>query len=104
MKKRITSNKSLTDWARLDTMRDGEIDLLDSPEISPEMFARGVVRRGLKPLPPKAQITLRLDYDVLAWFKARGRGYQTRVNALLRAYMEAHQRQAKRTKVGSRRS
>jgi uncharacterized protein (DUF4415 family) len=104
MKKRITSNKSLTDWARLDAMRDDEIDLSDSPEISPEMFARAVVRRGLKPLPPKAQITLRLDRDVLTWFKAQGRGYQTRINALLRAYMEAHRRQTKRTKVSSRRS
>jgi hypothetical protein len=47
------------------------------------------VRRGLKPIAPKAQITLRVDGDVLAWFKAQGRGYQTRINALLRAYMDA---------------
>jgi uncharacterized protein (DUF4415 family) len=71
-------------------MTDSEIDLSDNPEIPPEMFARAVVRRGLKPVPRKAQLTLRLDQDVLDWFRKRGRGYQTQINALLRAYMEAH--------------
>jgi uncharacterized protein (DUF4415 family) len=97
MKKSRISNKSLTDWERLDAPKDSDIDLSDIPEISPEMFAKAVVRRGLKPLPRKAQITLRLDSDVLAWFKTQGRGYQTRMNALLRAYMEAH-RQETRTR------
>jgi uncharacterized protein (DUF4415 family) len=71
-------------------MKDKEIDLSECPEITPEMFARGVVRRGLKPTPNKVQVTVRLDSDVLEWFKAQGRGYQTQMNALLRAYMEAH--------------
>lgn len=70
-------------------MTDGEIDLSDSPELTPEMFARAIVRRGLKPAPHKAQLTLRLDRDVLEWFRKQGRGYQTQINALLRAYMEA---------------
>jgi len=48
---------------------------------------------GLKPVPPKEQITLRIDSDVLQWFRALGAGYQTQINALLRAYMEAHRRQ-----------
>jgi uncharacterized protein (DUF4415 family) len=47
-----------------------------------------VVRRGLKPVPPKAAISLRLDADVLDWFKAQGPGYQTRINAVLRAYKD----------------
>ncbi len=85
------SSKSQTDWERLDAMTDEDIDLSDCPEITPEMFAKAVVRRGLKPVPNKAQVTLRLDQDVLDWFKAQGRGYQTQINALLRAYMEAHQ-------------
>jgi uncharacterized protein (DUF4415 family) len=72
-------------------MTDEEIDLSDCPEVTPEMFARGIVRRGLIPVSKKAQVTLRLDQDVLDWFKARGKGYQTQINALLRAYMEAHQ-------------
>jgi uncharacterized protein (DUF4415 family) len=90
MKKSRISNTSRTDWERLDALRDEDIDLSDTPEITPEMFAKAIVRRGLKPVPPKAQITLRLDSDVLDWFKMQGRGYQTRINALLRAYMEAH--------------
>lgn len=72
-------------------MAQEEIDLSDIAEISPEKFARAVARRGLEPAPPKQQITIRIDSDVLAWFRAQGRGYQSRINALLRAYMEAHQ-------------
>jgi uncharacterized protein (DUF4415 family) len=95
MKKQDISKKSLTDWERLEAMKDDEIDLSDASEITPEMFARAVVRRGLKPIPPKTQMTLRLDRDVLDWFKSQGRGYQTRINALLRAYMEANKNQGR---------
>jgi uncharacterized protein (DUF4415 family) len=91
MSNSTTSTKSLTDWERLDAMTDADIGLSDSPEITPEMFARAVVREGLKPRPRKEQLTLRIDSDVLVWFKARGRGYQTQINALLRAFMEAHE-------------
>lgn len=91
MSKKSASKQSLTDWERLDAMQDEDIDLSDAPEITPEMFARAVVRRGLKTPPGKQQITIRLDEDVLQWFRAQGEGYQTRINALLRAYMEAHQ-------------
>jgi uncharacterized protein (DUF4415 family) len=92
MKRSAISKKSRTDWARVDAMKDEEIDLSDSPEIGPEMFARAVVRKGLKPVQRKEQLTLRIDGDVLEWFKKQGQGYQTRINALLRAYMEAHKR------------
>ena len=71
-------------------MKDEDIDLSDSPEITPEMFARAVVRKGLKPAQRKEQLTLRIDSDVLEWFRRQGQGYQTKINALLRAYMEAH--------------
>ncbi|MBW4573839.1 MAG: BrnA antitoxin family protein [Aphanothece sp. CMT-3BRIN-NPC111] len=94
MKKEPISSKSQTDWERLDAMTDEDIDLWDCPEITPEMFVKAVVRRGLKPAPNKAQVTLRLDRDVLNWFKGQGRGYQTQINALLRSYMEAHQAEA----------
>ena len=50
---------------------------------------RGVVRRGLQPIPTKTAISLRVDQDVLEWFKAQGDGYQTRINAVLRTYMDA---------------
>ncbi len=90
MKKSNTTNESLTDWERFHAIQDEDIDFSDIPEITPEMFAKAVVRRGLKPTPTKQQVTLRIDGDVLEWFRSQGRGYQTKINALLRAYMEAH--------------
>jgi uncharacterized protein (DUF4415 family) len=71
-------------------MREEDIDYSDIPEITAEQFAKGVVRRGLSGPTRKEQITLRLDADVLEWFRARGKGYQTQINSLLRAYMDAH--------------
>src|SRR5690554_6738967 len=85
------SSASRTDWTRVDAMEHKDIDLSDIPEVSPEQFARAVARKGLKPATRKQQITLRIDEDVIAWFKQRGPGYQTHINALLRAYMKAHE-------------
>jgi uncharacterized protein (DUF4415 family) len=73
-------------------MRETDIDLSDIPEINPRRFARAIVRKGLKPVPRKTQLTLRVDPEVLEWFRRRGRGYQTRINAILKAYKEAHDR------------
>ncbi|TVQ20415.1 MAG: hypothetical protein EA367_08630 [Leptolyngbya sp. DLM2.Bin15] len=91
MNNKFTSSNSQTDWQRLDAMQDDDIDFSDCPEVTPEMFAQAVVRRGLPVTKAKAQVTLRIDSDVLAWFKSQGRGYQTHINQLLRAYMEAQQ-------------
>jgi uncharacterized protein (DUF4415 family) len=91
MKRVSTSRKSRPSLGRLrkmldtDIVRDG-----DAPEWTPEMFARAVARRGLKLVPKKALLSLRIDSDVIEWFKEQGAGYQSRMNALLRAYMEAH--------------
>jgi uncharacterized protein (DUF4415 family) len=65
MKNEPISSNSQTDWERLDAMTDADIDLSNCPELTPELFAKAVVRRGLKPVPRKAQVTLRLDQDVL---------------------------------------
>jgi uncharacterized protein (DUF4415 family) len=76
-------------------MTDKDIDLSDVPELTPDLFARAVVRRGLKQIKPrKVQLTVRVDQDVLDWYRSRGRGYQTQINALLRAYMEAYKAEA----------
>lgn len=91
MKKKAISNKSQTDWKRVDALKDEDINLSDTPEISAEMFAQSLVRRGLKTVSRKTQLTLRVDSDVLDWYKKQGAGYQTKINALLRAYMDAHQ-------------
>jgi uncharacterized protein (DUF4415 family) len=61
----------------------------EHPEFDPKHVVRGIVRRGLKPLSPKELISLRIDHDVIEWFKAQGPGYQTRINAVLRAFRDA---------------
>jgi uncharacterized protein (DUF4415 family) len=71
-------------------MMDEDIDFSDLPEIPPAAFAQAIVREGLKPVARKSQITLRIDSDVLEWFRARGGRYQSQMNAVLRAYKEAH--------------
>lgn len=61
----------------------------EHPELDPKHVVRVIVRNGLKPVLPNTTISLRVDADVLEWFKAAGPGYQTRMNAVLRAYQEA---------------
>lgn len=61
----------------------------EHPEADLRHIVRGVVRRGLKLQPPKSAISLRVDRDVLEWFKTQGPGYQTRINAVLRAFRDA---------------
>jgi len=100
MKKKNTSHKSQTDrsdWDRVDRLRDKDLDFSDNPEVTAEMFAKAVLRKGLKPVVRKTQVTLRIDEDVLTWFKKQGKGYQTRINSLLKAYKEAHQNESGRT-------
>lgn len=87
MKRASTSTKSKTDFARL---RSGKGEpVLDHPEADLRHIVRGVVRRGLQVQPPKSSISLRVDQDVLEWFKTQGAGYQTRINAVLRAFRDA---------------
>ena len=61
----------------------------EHPEFDPARVVRGIVRRGLKPVPNKELISLRIDQDVIEWFKAQGPGYQTRINSVLRAFRDA---------------
>lgn len=91
MNKKNTLKQSETDWERLRNIKDEDIDLSDSPEATPEMFARAVIRKNFKPVPPAPQENLIIDRDVIEFFKAQGRDYQSKINQLLRAYMEAHQ-------------
>jgi len=71
-------------------MTDRDIVITNEhPEASTRHIVRGIVRHGLQPVPPKTSISLRLDADVLEWLKGQGPGYQTRINAILRAFKEA---------------
>ena len=81
--------QSKTDWARLKTGVLAKAPTRAHPEADVKHIVRGLVRRGLAPLPPKASISLRVDQDVLEWFKAHGAGYQTRINTVLRAFRDA---------------
>lgn len=81
--------KSKTDWARLTSSAGDTTPMSGHPEADVKHIVRGLVRKGLTPLPSKASISLRVDQDVLEWFKAQGTGYQTRINTVLRAFRDA---------------
>lgn len=89
MKRSSSSPQSKTDWTRLKSKATGASASAEHPEADIRHIMRGVVRRGLKPQSPKASISLRVEQDVLEWFKAQGPGYQTRINAVLRAFRDA---------------
>ena len=82
------SKKLTKELAALAALRDEKIDLTDLPEVLD--WSGAVVGKYYRPL--KKSLTIRLDADVLAWLKAQGRGYQTRINMLLRAAMESRAR------------
>ena len=71
---------SKQDLARFDAIKDGDIDCSDIPELSDDFFAKA----------KKESITARFDADMVQWFKAQGRGYQTKMNTVLRAFYEQH--------------
>ena len=90
MKKKSITRTSETDWDRVQNMKDEDIDFFDIPRLTEKDFANAIVRKGLKSPPTKQQITLRIDQDVITFFREQGQGYQTKINQLLRAYMDAH--------------
>jgi uncharacterized protein (DUF4415 family) len=74
-----------SDLARIDGIRDADIDYSD---IAP--LDKSFLRKATVAWPPaKKQLTIRLDADVLEWLKGHGRGYQTRINRILRVVMES---------------
>ena len=87
---KISKAEAATDWRRLRGMTDDEVHaaILADPEARPTNDAFWKTAHVVMPQPKKT-VTMRLDADLLAWFR-RQRGYQTRINAILRAYMNAH--------------
>ncbi|HEV7438474.1 MAG TPA: BrnA antitoxin family protein [Methylobacterium sp.] len=71
--------------AALAALPDSEIDTGDLPELTDAFFAKAARNPFYRPV--KTQLTVRLDADVLAWLKAGGRGYQTKLNTILRQAM-----------------
>jgi uncharacterized protein (DUF4415 family) len=85
MKYYNSKQNSRTDWERLTTMPDTEIDISESPELGSSFFSNAILR-----LPkPKRPVSVRLDDDVVQWFKGQGKGYQTKISAVLRLYIQA---------------
>jgi len=70
---------------RLAALPDDQIDTSDIPEMTDEQFKAAVKSRFHKPR--KEQVTTLVDADVLAWLRAQGKGYQSRLNAILRRAM-----------------
>jgi len=71
-------------------MKDKDIRTsAEHPEANVKHIVRGIACQGLKPLSGKTSISLRVDAEVLEWFKAQGPGYQTRINAVLKAFKDA---------------
>jgi len=74
------------EWARFDALRDKDIDCSDIPELGKEFWKNAKL---MPPLIGKKAISIRIDPDVLDWFKGKGKRYQSRINAVLRAYVES---------------
>ena len=74
-----------SDLTRIDRMKDSEIDYSDIPPLDKSFLKKAKVAWP----PLKKQLTIRLDADVLEWLKGHGRGYQTRINRILRVVMES---------------
>ena len=90
MKQKSSSRKSKTISQRRQTPKQAAVKVnAEHPELDIKHLVNGIVRRGLKVVPPKASVSLRIDADVLDWFRSSGSGYQTKINAVLRAFKEA---------------
>lgn len=83
------NNSSRTNWARVDALTDEQIDTSDTPALSDAFFAKAQWRsRAPSSL---VSVTVRVDREVLAWFKAQGDDCEPRLTAALRLYAAAHQ-------------
>jgi uncharacterized protein (DUF4415 family) len=85
MKSKRISKKQKADWTKFDKLKDTDIDTSDIPELGEDFF-----RNAELIIPkPKTMVSIRLDDDILTWFRKQGKGYQTKINEILRMYMRA---------------
>ena len=97
IKKRLREglDRDNTDWGRIAKLTDKEIVSAikkdpDALALQPSWMDNAMI---LRPDQPKERLTVRFDADMVAWFKKQGRGYQTRMNSVLRAFYENRQKQ-----------
>ena len=74
---------SVEDMSRVE---DQDLDFSDIPALGPDFWANAKV---VVPDKPKTPLSLRIDADIVKWFRDQGRGYQTQINAVLRSYVDA---------------
>ncbi len=86
MPKKKRSSKS--DWARVDAMQDSDIDYSDISKLDEKFWENAQLVMPEN----KVKVTMRLDPEVLNWFKEQGKGYQTKINAVLKSYVQAHRK------------
>lgn len=81
-----------TDWERIDRLTDAEIEasVAADPDAAPIVDREWFKNAELVLPEPKQAVSLRVDSDVLRWFRESGPGYQSRMNAVLRGYASAH--------------
>jgi uncharacterized protein (DUF4415 family) len=81
-----------TDWEALAALSDEDIEraIAEDPDSAPPLAPDWIAKAVLVIPPAKTATSIRVDNDVMDWFKAEGRGWQTRMNAVLRAYAKAH--------------
>lgn len=92
LREKRNRGESRTDWAHVDEMTEEELEaaIASDPDEAGWEVDWSTLQVGIPG--PKEQITLRLDQDVVEWFKGTGKGYQTRMNAVLKSYVEAQKR------------
>jgi len=90
----LRQGEDRTDWDRVRALTDEEVEAsIDFEDEGKFDLSRAF--RGMPPMPgPKQQLTVRFDGDLIDWFKGQGPGYQTRMNAVLRHYVEGEKRKA----------
>jgi uncharacterized protein (DUF4415 family) len=85
MSKKPISRKTKISRRKPARTKDSEIDTSDIPALDKDFFRKAEIRMPK----PKQMVSIRLDEDVLAWFKKQGKGYQTKINEILKMYMRA---------------
>jgi uncharacterized protein (DUF4415 family) len=101
IRRKIARGESKTDWKRAHAIPQTQVERLADKDEGPLAAGwEGTVMVGLPPA--KQDIHIRLDGDILDWFKARGRGYQTRINAVLRAFVQTRQRVERKPAIRTR--
>lgn len=84
--------KGKTDWKQLDRMTSTQVEAIaagdrDGAPMTDAEWAKAEIVQ-----PHKVAVGLKLDDDLLSWFKSQGKGYQTRINTILRRYYETHRK------------